>query len=141
MNALKKLIALYLIGLAVVVAVHFMFGAVYHEPGSAEYPIWQVLNWFQAVSIIIALIVHLSRKLDLGGDATDLISREYLAANLAFYGSIVLAIWFFWNWLSLFFPTEAPRAAQAHENIWPFINPMVVILTSAAGIHLWRTRS
>ena len=85
--------------------------------------------------------MHLSRKLDLGGDAADPISREYVAANLAFYGSIVLTIWFFWNWLSLFFPTEAPGAAQAHENIWPFINPMVVILTSAAGIHLWRTRS
>ena len=32
-------------------------------------------------------------------------------------------------------------AAQSHENMWPFINVLVVTVTSAAGIHLWRDTS
>ena len=54
-DMLKRLIAVYLIGLAVIVAVNFMIVPVYHEPGTEAYPVWEVLNWFQAVSIIIAL--------------------------------------------------------------------------------------
>ena len=140
-DMLKRLIAVYLIGLAVIVAVNFMIVPVYHEPGTEAYPVWEVLNWFQAVSIIIALIVHGLRKCALVKDEDGLLTREYLEVNLAFYGSIILTIWFFWNWLAIFFPHEPPMAAQSHTNMWPFINVLVVTVTSVAGVHLWRKTS
>jgi multisubunit Na+/H+ antiporter MnhB subunit len=137
MNALRQLIAVYLVGLAVVVAVNYMIVAVYHEPGSEAYPVWEVLNWFQAVAIVIALVVHSLRKRDLGGDENGPVTRGYVGVNLAFYGSIILTLWFFANWLATFYPHEPPMAAQAHMNMWPFINVLAVTVTGAAGMHLW----
>ena len=94
-----------------------------------------------ALQYAITLIVHGLRKCALVKDEDGLLTREYLEVNLAFYGSIILTIWFFWNWLAIFFPHEPPMAAQSHMNMWPFINVLVVTVTSVAGIHLWRKAS
>ena len=56
MGALKRAVAVYLVGLAVVVAVNFAIAPLYHPPGAETYPVWEVLNWFQAASVLIALV-------------------------------------------------------------------------------------
>ena len=138
MGALKRAVAVYLVGLAVVVAVNFAVAPLYHPPGAETYPVWEVLNWFQAVSVLIALAVHTQRKRALDGGEDGPVTRGYVAVNLSFYGAVVLTIWYFSNWFAALFPHEPAMAAQAHMNMWGFINALVVIVTGGAGVHLWR---
>ena len=50
-----KALYLMLVGLAVV-GVHFIIVPWYHPGGDEHYPLWEMLDWFMAVAIVIALI-------------------------------------------------------------------------------------
>ena len=135
MGLVKKLLAVFLSVVALVVAVHFMFSSFYRElvdTGS----IWDVLNWFLAAGLVIALIVsfHLKRTLD-RRDAAGSVTREYLEVNLMFYVTVVLVLWFFWNWSNDLVSVE-PQG-QTQRNIWVWINPLFVPIAAATALRLW----
>ena len=136
MSLVKKLLAVFLGVVALAVAVQFMFGAFYQELVDTG-AIWDVLNWFLAVGLVIALIVSFHHKRRLDRPANGAVTREYVEVNVIFYVTVVLVLWFFWNWTDDL--TAVESQGQTHRNIWVWINPLFVPIAAATALRLWRS--
>ena len=140
MHILHRLLGLYVAGVAAVVAVSLLATLIWSN--GAGSPLWVPLNWLQAVTIVVVLVVNTLRKRALDTNGADgSITHAYLEVNLLFYVSIVVTVWYFWNWLFFgFFPDNEPAGAarDAHTLLWPFINALGIPLLGATGYHLWR---
>ena len=140
MSILHRLLGIYVVGVAAVIAVGLLATLIWSN--GAGSPIWPTVNWLQAIAIIIVLVVNVLRKWALDTNGSDgSVTREYLEVNLLFYISIVVTVWFFWNWLFFgFFPDNEPAgaASDVHTAMWPFINALDIPLLGATGYHLWR---
>ena len=143
MSILHRLLGIYVVGVAAVVAVSLLATLIWSN--GAGSPIWPTVNWLQAIAIVIVLIVNVLRKRALDANGSDgSVTRDYLEVNLLFYVSIVVTVWFFWNWLFFgFFPDNEPAgaASDTHTLLWPFINALDIPLFGATGYHLWRKAS
>ena len=109
MSLVKKLLAVFLGVVALAVAVQFMFGAFYQELVDTG-GIWNILNWLMALGLVIALIVSFHHKRRLDRPANGAVTREYVEVNVIFYVTVVLVLWFFWNWTDDLTAVEIPRA-------------------------------
>lgn len=139
MGVFKKLLAIYLAATALAVVVNWITTPLTDH--SEGYPLWELLNWFLAVSVLIMLAENVRRKLALGRrDSGEGISREYLEANLCFGAAIVLTMWYFWNWFYGLFPENEPGEIllEIHLGFWGFIHPIFVLLGYATAWRLWR---
>ena len=112
MVLLKRLAAIYLIAVALAVALNWLATPIYHD-GSANYPIWEILNWFMAVSFPLMLLVNAWRRYEFSlRDRDRTVTREYLETNVALAASVVLNLWFFWNWFGSLFPGRRVRGGS-----------------------------
>ena len=136
MGLVKKLLAVLLGVVALAVAVQFMFGAFYQELVDTG-AIWDVLNWFLAVGLVIALVVSFHHKRTLDRPANGAVTREYVEVNVVFYVAVVLVLWFFWNWTDDL--TAVESQGQTHRNIWVWINPLFVPIVAVTALRLWRS--
>ena len=143
MSVLNRILAIYLIAVAIAAGVNWIATPLYHD-GSSNYWTWEILNWFMAVAVIIVLVVNSVRKrlLCRREEGSAGISRDYLEVNLAFAASIVLTLWYFWNWFASLNPGSEPDVVGLiHLEWWAFINPLGVLIYAYTGAHLWRSAS
>ena len=132
MPVLTRLLSLYVMLIGLAVAVHLIAVAWYHPGGGEAYPIWEVLDWFIAAAILVALVssfVH-KRRHD-SSDGTSVL--EHISVNTVFYGTLGVGILFFWNWSHLL-----RESGEADWLIWNFIDVALPLLLIAAGRRLWR---
>ena len=136
----KKLLGVFLVGIAVVVAAHFILTAFYEDAVDID-QIWYVLNWFMALAVVAVVIVHYLRQRALiqGGPGQG-ITREYLEVNLAFYASAFLALWFFWNWFDDLAVSPSPQG-DVRLILWAFVDPLFILISATTGCQLWRDTS
>ena len=124
--------------LATAVALHFVFSAFYDDLVDVT-DMWGIIDWFMAVGTALALIIHYVRK-----RATDSqegyggISREYLEVNATVYASVLLTLWFFWNWFD-FLTGGGADQDTVRSIIWTIVDPLFVIVMGVTGCYLWRT--
>ena len=132
MPVATRLLSLYLMLVGLAVAVHFIVVPLYHPGGDESYPIWELLDWFMAIAILIALFSSFvqKRQHDAGDDA-DLI--QHISVNTVFYATLGVGILFFWNWSHLLRDTGG-----ADWLIWNFIDIALPLVLVAAGRRLWR---
>ena len=133
MSALKSLAAVYMILVAVAVAVHFL-GTQLYAPTTdgAAVTVWRVLDPLMVVGVVIVLVHAFDRKRRLApGQPVD---REYLEANFTFYFSAMLLLLLLWNWFG--FQWVEPRNDQS--LVWMFIDSTLPLLLAAVGIRLLR---
>ncbi len=136
MDVVKRLLAVFLIVAALAVTVHFVASALYEDAVDVGLG-WNILNWPMAAVVVVALVVHYLRKRALDRTETDgSITREYVEVNLALYATIVLALWFFWNWTDDLMSSEAQ--SQLRRTFWVFIDPLFVLIGGITGMRLWR---
>jgi hypothetical protein len=134
-DVLKRILAVFLVAIGVVVALNLILTPVYHD-GSPEYPLWRIVNWFMAVGVLVALVVNLWRRRTLAKDASIL---EYVRTSVAFYGTIVLTMLFFWEWLWTLNPdSETGNAITSHIVYFPIVDALFVVVALATGRHLWK---
>lgn len=141
MSMLKRILGFVLLATAVVVGINWVITPIHHD-GSPQYPVWKVVNWFMAFSVVVALIANIARKCAVGSEgANSPITREYLEANVAFYASLLLAPWFFTNFLTYdFFIDNIPAAGiEAKDVWWEFIDGLFVLVAGSTGCHLRRS--
>ena len=139
MNALKKIAAVYLILVAAVAGVHWIIVPLY-DNSSGDYPVWVFLNWFMASTVLVALDRNIRGKLALRGSDPDApLTGRRVQVNLLFYATIVLTLWYFWNWFYGFFPqNEPPVVGLVHLEMWTLINPLFVLTIGVTGFSLWQ---
>ena len=132
MEMLRKPLAI-IVGLtAVAVLVHFVLGPVYDDVvGSGD--VWNVLNWFMAFGVIVALVVTFLAKRD--AEARDSDTRTYIAVNAKFYTAAVLTVLFFRNWVDEM--VGGGSEGDVNGNYWVLINTLYVILMAWVSLHLW----
>lgn len=129
-----RVVALYLVLTGLAVAVYFIAvswqysGADQPYPVEA-YPVWEVLHWFMAAAILIALFNAFAGKLRLGLDDGV---REHLSVNVLFYALLGVGLLFFRSWPSLL------RGGEYDLFVWGSINMVLPVVLAAAGVRLWR---
>ena len=131
-----RLAGLYLLLTGLAVAVYFI-AVSWQYPGADQpypvepYPVWEVLHWFMAAAILIALLSVFAVKLRLGpGEAV----REHLSVNALFYALLGVGLLFFRSWPSLL------RGGDYDLFVWGSINMVLPVVLAAVGMRLWRGR-
>ena len=141
MDIVKRILSVFLIATAVAVALNLILTPVYHD-GSPEYPIWKILNWFMAAGVLVALVVNYIRKHMLGGGGAegqpDIF--KYVGVNAAYYGAIVLAMLFFWEWFWTLNPdSETGEAVTSHMVYFPIVDALYTCVAFMTGGNLWNS--
>ena len=134
----QQLAAVYLAVVGIFAAFLLMLTPAFHG-GSPDYPVWNVVNWFMMVSMPILLWANWSRKSSLGEDGSAAVTREYFAANLAFYTTVGLTIIFFWQFFFGRFPeSETGLAVNSHVIHYPMMDTIFALVAVHAAHYLWR---
>ena len=136
MNVLQKLLAVFLIGVALLVAVHFVFNSFYRESLDTV-EVWSVLDWPMALALVIALIVHFRRKRALDAGSERGLTREYVEVNIATYATALVALWFFSNWFN-FLNVGMEGESAGNLVMWVIVDALIVLVLSATASYLWR---
>ena len=139
MGVIKRVGAIYLIVIAALVGAHWIITPLY-DNSSGEYPVWVLLNQFMVVAVIVALGVNVCNKIVSAREGADApLTGRRVQVNMLFYASIVLTLWFFWNWFFGFFPQNEPVAVGLiHLEMWTLINPLFVLTTGTTGFSMWQ---
>ena len=139
MEIIRRLLGVFLVVIAIVVAINLMATPLYHD-GSEDYPIWKIVNWFMAIGVVAALIVNAMRKRALGVGGTDEPNvLEYLRVNLTYYTTIIVTILFFWGWFWTLNPdSETGEAVTSHLVYFPIMDALFVVVCLATGRYLWK---
>ena len=133
MDMLKKPLAIILGLTAIVVLFHFLFEPLYEDSIDTG-QVWDILDFFMAFSAVVALAATFADKRRVGSGENHSI-KEYIAVNAAFYAAALLAIWLFWNWIDNI--TVGEVQSDRRLIFWGFINPLFIIVTTVASVHLW----
>ena len=134
MPTLQRVLGAYVMVIALAVAVNFIITPFLFD-GKDGYPIWEVLDYFMAVAILIAFAAGCRDMWDLckAGDEADL--KRYVSVNVAFFAAGVLLLLFFSNWAALLVNHESLE----DFTIWAIIDAILPPILGAAGLRLWRT--
>lgn len=142
MAGLKKLGAVYLVGVAVAVAVWFIVNPLLADAVDVA-AVWLGLDVLMAVSLAIALAANAVRKrVECGGDPAAAVTRRYLEANVAFYLTAAVTILFLHNWFSLL--AEGTDSLDGNHQawvIWAAVDTVLPIIVGITGCRLWREAS
>lgn len=138
MDVLRMLLALVLVFCAVAVSLQFVLGPLYSDIGQAELAVWYYLDMLMAFSIAATLLVQLQRKRAADRLRGDSLNRERLEANVMFYLSLLVALWFFRNWFDFLSSNPIGDQSVATLVIWYILDPLLVILVGLTGTRLWR---
>ena len=139
MEALKRVIGVFLILIAAIVAIHTVIEPVYHTSSDAQpnSSVWDWINPLTAISIILGLIfgyIRMSRASDSSR------GPEFIAANVQFYGFLFVALLFFWNWFGISGVGKefTPVSDDNRTLIWIILDAIYPLLSGAMGAHLLR---
>lgn len=132
MELLNRVGGVFLIAMAVLVAVHTVVEPLYHtsETGQPYSPVWEVLNPLMALAILLGLRFAYVRKKAAAGDA---VTRAYLVSNTLFYGFLFVGIMFLWNWFTLLSPGYSAAGSDTNSMVWILIDAVLPLLMGAAG--------
>ena len=135
MEMAKRALAVFLIATAVAVFLNLILTPVYHD-GAADYPVWEIINWFMAASTLVALVVGYLRKRAQTGMEPSVV--EYVRVSFAFYGAVALTMLFFWGWIWTLNPdSETGEAVTSHVIYFPIVDALFVVIALATGRYLW----
>ena len=138
MDNMKKGLGALLGLIALAVAINSLAGEFYGRLLPHPGFVWDILNWFMAGAILVALAYqYLSKRaLDKPGTARS-VNYQYLYTNLLLFIAIVLTLWFFHNWFNSF--SSAPEAPWFRVGVvWIVVNAIFVAVTGITAGQLWR---
>ena len=139
MQLVTKIVAAYLVIVGLAVFLNLIATPLYHD-GSPDYPTWKILNWFMAVAVLIILVVGSLRKriLDKAGEE-GASTLDHVRGSFVFYGAIVLAMLFYWEWFWTLNPdSETGEAVTSHMVYFPLVDSLFTVLAFIVGKRMWR---
>ena len=138
MQLVTKIVAAFLVIVGLAVFLNLIATPIYHD-GSPDYPTWKILNWFMAVAVLIILVVGFMRKriLDSAGEE-GASTLDHVRGSFVFYGGIVLAMLFFWEWFWTLNPdSETGEAVTSHMVYFPLVDSLFTVLALIVGRRMW----
>jgi len=135
----NRLIGAYLGLVALAVGIQFVAFPLYGydaagDRRSSALGVWDLLDWFMAVGLVLMLVTTARRKRRLDGEnSTNM--RQWLASRVMFYGTIMLTLAFLPNWF------EAAWGQNDNWTIWHLIDTVLPVLFAVEGHRLWRLTS
>ena len=138
MQLVTKIVAAYLVIVGLAVFLNLIATPLYHD-GSPDYPTWKILNWFMAVAVLIILVVGFMRKriLDSAGEE-GASTLDHVRGSFVFYGGIVLAMLFYWEWFWTLNPdSETGEAVTSHMVYFPLVDALLTVLALIVGKRMW----
>ncbi len=133
MLTLPRLVAILMLASAIVVAAHFMVSHFYSDAIEVE-DIWYVLNWIMAVGVLYALAYNFMRRraASVGPDPA-----QSLRASMAFYITVLLALWFFWSWFAELTAGAESSSDAARSITWVLVDGLYPLVTGNVACRLW----
>ena len=146
MDGLKKLAGVYLVGVALVVAVYFIINN--FLAGSFDVlRVWHVLDVLMLIGLALALIFNYASMRE-EGRRGEAVTRRYLEVNTAFFVTAGVTILFLHNWLSLLAlgPDMAlgPNSLKGNHQawiIWAAVDTLLSLVLGVTGCRVWRESS
>ena len=139
MQLVTKIVAAYLVIVGLAVFLNLIATPLYHD-GSPDYPTWKILNWFMAVAVLIILVVGFMQKrmLDSAGEE-GASTLEHVRGSFVFYGGIVLAMLFYWEWFWTLNPDSetSDAAVTSHLVYFPLVDSLLTVLAFIVGKRMW----
>jgi hypothetical protein len=142
MDSFKRIVGVYLILVAAVVAIHTVAEPLYYTSTEASpySPHWSKINALMVLAIVLGLVFGCMRKRGIDGGEGSAVTREYLEAHVLFYGLLFVAILFFWNFFNLHSPGFTAIAHDTASAVWIVIDAALPIILGAMGASLLRSR-
>lgn len=139
MSALKRMMAAVLAIISVAVAVHFIVGEIYGVYWSDSNAVWDYLNWFIALAMLVALVFHFRRRRAYDGrNRADNVTLGYLSTNFLLFATIFLTLWFFANWFEELNASQ-DSSATVVGFVWISFNASFIVLAAVTAWLLWNT--
>ena len=141
MDTLKRICGLFLVLIAVATAVHTVAEPLYHvsSEGQPYSPLWDILNPLMAVAIVLGALFGYSRKKAADSEGgSGAVTREFVAANVQFYGFLFVGILFFWNFFNLHNSAFTAVGEDTATLVWILFDATLPLLTGAMGAFLLR---
>lgn len=138
MNVLERISAVLLIIIGIVTVTHKIIEPLYHD-GTGTSPLWAQIDMAVALAVVLG-VYHSYRRLKAAGSGRPdaPLTREYLAANVQFYGFLVLGVLFFWSWFNVLNPEFKAIERAAQQAFWAIIDTVLPLLSILLGIRLLR---
>ena len=132
MQILNRLVGALLLLTAAIVGIYFVVDQLEVLPF-----LWGELDYLMALALVLGLIFASMRKRSLESAGLDrIVTRRYFEANLLFYGFLLIAMLFFWNWFDLL--VDADPQDTDHNIVWIIVDTVAPLLWGALGIFLLR---
>lgn len=132
MDGIKRIIGALLILFSIVIAVQFIAWRLY-ESGE----VWKYVNYVSLVSIAVAFYFNLDRKRKNEASGDGSVNREYIESNVLYFGTMVLAALFLFNWLNVLVNGATDVGEEVmHDVVWVVVDIMLIVLMGATGGHL-----
>ncbi len=132
MAALKKLLAGYMVGVAVFVAFWFVFNPFFEAPG-----VWDVANYLMAAALVVALAFYARRSFKEAEEIGTGVSQRCLGVDVRLYLTVGLTILFLRNWF-LEISGQGDESSVPTGMVWIVVNVLVPLVVGTAGLFLWR---
>ncbi len=132
MGAIKKLLGMYLILVATVVAVWFIITSLFVDSFSVN-DVWYVLDILMVIGLAIGLAYNFDRKRKMDSQTGDSgFSRRYLEINVAFYLTAAVTILFLHNWIAFL---NLGLELDNHQAwvIWAFVDTLLPLALGTTG--------
>lgn len=132
MDGIRRIIGALLILFSIVIAVQFIAWRLY-ESGE----VWKYVNYVSLVSIAVAFYFNLDRKRKNEASGDGSVNREYIESNVLYFGTMVLAALFLFNWLNVLVNGATDVGEEVmHDVVWVVVDIMLIVLMGATGGHL-----
>ena len=144
MRILKRAIGIFLVLAGVAVAVHLIVEPLYYTSTEVapSSPLWQAFHPVVIAIVVLTLMFGYMRKRDVEqGWGGAMVSREFLSANVIFYGSLVVGILYFWNWFNNISPAFTAIGGDVVTVTWTIVGVALPPLAAATGLSMWKSRS
>ena len=139
MDSFKRIVGVYLVVVAAVVAIHTVAEPLYYTSTEASpySPHWSKINALMVLAVVLGGIFGYIRKRGAGREGGGAsVTREYLEANVQFYGLLFVGILFFLNYFNLHSPGFTAIAMETVSTVWIVIDAALPLILAAMGLSM-----
>ena len=140
MDIIKRIAGVILIISAIVLAVHTVVEPLYFDSSTTgsgyNESVWALINSLTAFAVVLGVIFGYARMRKSGSEGGAAVTREFLAANVQFFGVLFLGILFFFNWFNLLSSDFNAVGPDAVGLVWIAIDAGLPLIWFPLGLHL-----